>query len=120
MTSDEANKIFKHWKEHVEVSNKMAQIFTGIPESFLPYPMEVLEEALNIVAKEYFDDGDKKASKNIQGTIGYLARYEKDETALESMKRCLDFYLSNPELRKIKLEQLQRCRDSWAEQKQRE
>lgn len=119
MTFDEADKIFKSWQEYVEIAGKLEKIFSTIPESFLPYPVEILEEALNIVAKRYFDTGDRKMSKTIQETIAaFLWTHEKDETAIESMEKNLDLMLKHPELREVKLAKLKECRDSWAKIKQ--
>ena len=132
MTFEEANKIFKDWKEYMEIADKLSRLFIVVPESFLPYPVETLEEALNIIAKYYFDTGDKKASNNIQETMGaYLTGYYlssdsndklvikdnmlTDEEGLRKMKRDLDFMLEHPELLEAKLESLKKARDSWAE-----
>jgi len=60
MTFEDANKIFQDWQRYMEINNKLSKIFMGfsLPKSFLPYPMEVLEEAINIVAKAYSDNKD--------------------------------------------------------------
>lgn len=129
MTFEEANKIFKRWQNYQEIADKLGKLFIVVPESFLPYPVEILEEALNIIAKAYFDSGDKKAAVDIQNSMGrYLTGYYlpiegsvvtgkklTDEEVLIRMKRELDFMLENPELLKAKLENLKEARDSWAE-----
>lgn len=132
MTFEEANKIFKRWQSYQEIADKLGQLFIVVPESFLPYPVEILEEALNIVAKGYFDSGDKKAADNIQESMGrYLTGYYlssdsngklvvkddklTDEEVLKKMKQELDFILEHPDLLKAKLENLKVARDSWAE-----
>ncbi|MBU0648937.1 hypothetical protein KJ969_02445 [Patescibacteria group bacterium] len=86
MTFDEANKIFKVWSQFFWPFHPVLfSIFLGkIPESFLPYPQDVLEEALNIVGKHYFDVGDYKTSEAMKGSIGSLCAYVKDEDALQS------------------------------------
>lgn len=114
MTNEQANKIFKEWQQYVEIADKLSIIFTVIPESFLPYPKEVLEEALNIKAKEYFDYGNTKMSKNIQETIAsWIWNCESDEEALNKMKKDLELFLDNDILRKTILKNLQTSRDSW-------
>lgn len=115
MTFDEADKIFGHWIEFVEINDKLSNIFSSIPKSFLPYPVEALEEALNIVAKNYFDQGDLKASSNIQESIASLIRYKDDEEAIENILESLS--LKDPSLRKIYLGNLKKARDSWAKLK---
>ena len=37
---------------NIEILDKIFKVFTVIPESFFPYKIEVLEEALNIITKE--------------------------------------------------------------------
>jgi hypothetical protein len=56
MTPIEAEEIFKVWKEwYWPCHFLLDSVFgPGIPESFLPYPKDVLEEALNIIAKRYY------------------------------------------------------------------
>ncbi len=132
MTFEEANIIFKRWQNYQEIADKLGQLFIVVPESFLPYPVEILEEALNIVAKAYFDSGDKKATDNIQESMArYLTGYYlssdsngklvvkegklTDEEVLKKMKQELDFMLENPEILKAKLENLKAARDSWTE-----
>lgn len=112
MTFEEAEKIFKFWEEYVEINDKMIKVFRSIPKSFLPYPVEVLEEALNIMAKYYFENGDRRGAENIQGTMATLVYYKDDEEAikdiLESQK------LKSPELRKLYIKNLKTACESWA------
>lgn len=129
MTMDEAKKIYENWKESIETLDKMLKIFTVIPESFLPYPAETLEEALNIIAKNYFDMGNKRMAENIQETMMYHVgglyftsdgnpdRKITDEEALLSMKKRLDLIFENPELKKVFLETLSKTQESWAKLK---
>jgi hypothetical protein len=117
MKFDEAQKIFKYFQEYVEISDKLSKIFYKIPESFLPYPLPVLEEAINVLAKNYFDAGDYEKSKTIQSAINFLLFYSKDEEAIESMKQNLTIMSQNPELKKTYLENLKSSRDSWAKSK---
>lgn len=118
MTLKEANKIFKYWQEYAEIHDKLFQIFWGdIPESFLPYPVDILEEALNVVAKNYFDLGDYKASKAVKNTIGWFLLYKKDEEAIDNIVNKLT--LKDPKIKELLLRNLKRSRDSWAEFKNR-
>jgi hypothetical protein len=110
MTFTEAENIFKSWKEYVNFANKLSQIFSKIPESFLPYPLEVLEEALNVVAKKHFDNGDTEMAKNIQLTMAaFLFSHTNDEEAIISMNQSLELILKNPELKNTSLENLRAC-----------
>ena len=114
MTFEEADKIFKSWQNYIEIADKMKKIFSSIPESFLPYPADILADALNIVAKQYLDDGNKRAAEVVQNTISYhLASHKVDEEAMESMKARLDFILNDSKIRKIVLGKLKECQSSW-------
>ena len=58
-------------------------IFIGsIPESLLPYPPKLIEEASNIVAKFYHDNGDKKKVEVIQECMCWLQAFEDDEKSI--------------------------------------
>jgi hypothetical protein len=129
MTKEEAQIIFQSWREYMETADKFSKLMLTPPESFLPYPVAVLEKALNIVAKEYFDNGDKKMAETIQTTMasyltGYfmafsdgkmvtLDRPKTDDDMLEGMKKSLDLILGDPALKKTVLENLKKSQDSW-------
>jgi hypothetical protein len=124
MTIDEAKKIFKAWQEYIEIAEKLREVFCVVPESFLPYPAGTLEEALNIIAKDYFDAGDKRMANNIQETmclhlVPYYLEPSKgkftltDEEVLERMKRSLDLILEHPELKEATIRSLKQIQESW-------
>lgn len=98
MTLDEASKIVNIWGIYLEhVFGKLNLLFGAcIPESFLPFPKDTLEEALNIVAKRHHNEGNLEASKLIQGTVGYLVGHEDDEEAILRASK----YFSDPAWRK--------------------
>lgn len=125
MTKEEAQKIFQDWKGNIELLEKIFVVFPVIPESFLPYDTETLEEALNIIAEDYFDQGDKRTARNIQELAvlhmgglyitpeGVTNRKLSDEEVLLSMKERVDFILKNPELKKAILNNLREAAESW-------
>ena len=125
MTKEEARIIFKSWQDYVEIADKLHKLFCQVPESFLPYPVHTLEEALNITAKDYFDSGNKEMSETIQRTMAlYLTPYYftesgvtgikfTDEESIELMKRKLDLIENNPELKKAIVKSLKETQDSW-------
>lgn len=94
-----------------------------IPESFLPYPADVLEEALNIVAEHYFDSGNKRMSENIKESMAAYLTFSitnaqtgarlTDEEAITNMKKTLDLIEKNPELKKAILKSLKECQERW-------
>lgn len=133
MTFEEARKIYNNWQKYIEIGDKLSKIFTTVPESFLPYSADTLEEALNIVAKYYFESGNKRMANNIQETLalhtaglymsisnGKLVTTKKeltDKEVLGKMKENLDQMFEHPDLLEAKLESLKITRDSWADLK---
>ncbi len=124
MTIEQAEIIYEEWKTNIEILDKIFKVFSVIPESFLPYSVETLEEALNIIAKDYFDKGDKKTSNNIQNLMAahltglYMSKNNPnqkmdDEEALLSMKKKLDLIFDSQELKKVVLENLKETQESW-------
>jgi hypothetical protein len=97
------------------------------PASFLPYPVDILEDALNIVAKERYDAGDREIAETIQGHMAlhlvayFLPNSKKimtDEEALEKMRDTLDLILNNPPLKEVVLENLRNSQRSWMDTRQ--
>ncbi|MFA6463647.1 MAG: hypothetical protein WCV55_01420 [Candidatus Paceibacterota bacterium] len=117
MTNEEARIITKNWQAFIEVVDKLSKICAILPKSLLPYPIEDIEEALNIVAKEYFDAGDKKTSEVFKDSVGFLCGFKDDEEALESIHSIIGFMLENNDLKKIKIENLKKARDFWLKAK---
>jgi len=107
----EADNIFKNWNQwYWPCHFILHSIFLSkIPESFLPYPQDVLEEALNVVAKHYHDIGDLKASNNIQESIAFLCAYTKDEEALQSAHE----NFSNPVLVRLIHNYIKNYKKDW-------
>jgi hypothetical protein len=101
MTIIEAREIFRVWKEWYWPCHFLLDSVFGptIPESFLPYPKDVLEEALNIVAKHYHESGNIRLSKGIQDAMMSVHYYAKDEEAWDQAARMF----SNPEMMRAML-----------------
>jgi hypothetical protein len=112
MTIIEADKIFRNWsKWYWPCHFILHSIFLSkIPESFLPYPQDVLEKALNIIAKHYYDNGDLQTSRNIQESIAFLLSYTKDEDALQQASESF----SNPKMREAMLTYIANYKKDWA------
>ncbi len=111
MTIDEANKIFKTWGQWYWPCHFIlhAIFLSKIPESFLPYATDILEEALNIVAKQYYDNGDLKTYRDIQGSIASLIAYTNDEEALQQASESL----SNSKMREVMLTYIRNYQKDW-------
>ena len=129
MTKEQAKIIYDNWKVNIEVFDKILCVFDVVPESFFPYNTKILEEALNIVAKDYYDMGNKKMAENIKETMTYQmgglwligedspGRKITDEEVLSHMKKNLDYIFANPELKRTTLQSLNEIRNSWAKLK---
>ncbi len=114
MRLDEAQVIFKSWQDFMEIADKFFRLMLPIPDSFLPYPSDILEEALNTIAQYYFDSGNKKMSKTIQETMGfYLSPGRTDAEAITKMKEMLDLIEKDPKLKTGLIKSLKECQDSW-------
>ena len=127
MTDDEANIIFRGWQNYAETADKFSKLMLTPPASFLPYPVDILEDALNIVAKERYDAGDREIAETIQGHMAlhlvayFLPNSKKimtDEEALEKMRDTLDLILNNPSLKEVVLENLRNSQRSWMDTRQ--
>lgn len=111
MTFIEADKIFRVWSKWCWPNHFILHsIFLNkIPESFLPFPQELLEEALNVMAKQYHENGDLQASQDIQETIPFLWTYTNDKDALNEASETL----SNPEMRDVILSYIENYGQDW-------
>jgi hypothetical protein len=126
VTKEEADRIFGAWQAYLETADRFSALMLKPPESFLPYPVDALKEASNIVAKRFFDAGDFKTSESIQSLIafhlgGYFTsevnRRMTDEEALVKMREQLDLILRYPDLMKALLEKLKESQQSWMERR---
>jgi hypothetical protein len=129
MTIEEARIIYRSWQNYMEISDKFHCLMLPVPESFLPYPADTLEEALNIIAKQFFDSGDKETSEEIKESMSlFLLPFSNfnekggvtsDGEAITSMKKMLDLIEQSPELKKALLEKLKESQNSWIKSRSR-
>ena len=111
MTLTEALEIFEIWKKWYWPCDFIIGTFFiwKKPKSLLPYPPDKLEEALNIVAEYFFNNGDKKLSNLIQESISSIWTYEKDEEAVESIFKAM----SNPEMKEVMLVYISKYKERY-------
>lgn len=133
MNLEEAQTIYKEWKNFLEIADKLNTIFFGkLPPSFLPYPPEIIESALNTIIEYKTKSGEEREIKLIKETASfYLTPYYfdfnnkseepivSDEKSLIDMKKSLEMILDNDELKKTILEKLQEKQQSWIKSRQR-
>jgi len=88
MTLEKASKIIEIYGIHLEYCSKLIYVFSSsIPESFLPFPKGIIEEAANVLAEHHFKNGNKIAVNSIENAKAALISYIDDEKAItESIK----------------------------------
>jgi len=90
MTLNEASKITQIWGRCLEyLGGKLLIVFgPRIPESFLPFPVNTLEEALNIMIEYHHNQGNQKVVEGLTMSLSALTMYVDDEEAiLEAAKK---------------------------------
>ena len=114
MELEEASKIVNIWGIHLEhFFGKLIFVFGGkIPESFLPFPAEMIEEAVNVIAEQHHRSGNKEAVKALQSTLGYLVGYVDDREAIE---RAAEFFI-DPRWQEKTLPAFKRAQQEWMSQ----
>lgn len=104
MKFSEVNKIYTAWQDYQEIHWKLVSLSAFLPESFLPYPKNVLEDVLNIVAKKYFEDGNHRLYKAVLKTKESLLYYREDAEALILLEKAINMVNSNTKLKTTVLE----------------
>jgi hypothetical protein len=112
MKLESADKITSIWARYIQDTHpKLLYVFgVDIPESFLPFPIKTLEDAINIQAEYWHDLGvPKEKIVMLQSTIGIFSCYRNDEDALlEAVK-----LINNEELRKKILPRFKKFQQEW-------
>ena len=111
MTFTEADKIFQVWSQwHWPFHSMLYSIFSSnIPESFLPYPLDDLNEAITIMANHYNDVGDQEFAELVYKSIGSLSFYKKDDYAFGQASE----NMSNSEIRETMLIRISKYKKDW-------
>lgn len=104
MKFSEVNEIYTAWQDYQEIHGKLVTLSVYLPESFLPYPKDMLEEALDIVAKKYFEDGNNRLYKAVLKTKESLLYYREDAEALVLLEKVLNMVNSDKKLKTTVLE----------------
>ncbi len=113
MTHQEAKKIFKEYQDYMEIHSKMNLLFASLPESFLPYSVDVINEALNIIAESFNNKGDNNSINKIRETQKFLFIYDVDEKALMSMTRKLNIIQEDKRFKELFLKRLKENKEDW-------
>jgi hypothetical protein len=84
LTLVEADHIVAVWGSYLEHSGGLRIIFGhNIPESLLPYPIAILQGALNKMEEYYFQHGKHDRVKLLEEIEVTLMQYTNDEEAIE-------------------------------------
>jgi hypothetical protein len=111
MTLNEASKITEIWGRYLEyMGGKLLIVFGArIPKSFLPFPVDTLEEALNIMIEHYHKTGNRQVVDSLEGSFGALTGYVDDEEAIsEAAKK-----FSEPMWRERSIPALKKFQNDW-------
>ncbi|MEK7520048.1 MAG: hypothetical protein AAB581_02290 [Patescibacteria group bacterium] len=111
MTLDEASKIVQIWGIYLEYfQGKLIFIFSAsIPESFLPFPLKTIEEAVNIVTEQHHNTGNQEAVRALQVGIAALSAYADDEEAVLSAAKAFN----DEKWRQVMLPALKKFQMDW-------
>lgn len=111
MTLDEASKIVHIWGVYLEYLSRINFVIFGAsaPESILPFPKSVIEEASNMIAEQHFKNGNKEAVNMIQAAAANLLAYKDDEEALLNAVK----NWSDPKWREVFLPTLKESQVDW-------
>jgi len=111
MTLNEASKITQIWGRYLEyVGAKLLIVFCArIPESFLPFPIDTLAEALNIMIEYHHKRGNQRVVEGLKVAFGALTMYVDDEEAiLEAAKN-----FNEPMWRERFIRDLKKWQNDW-------
>jgi hypothetical protein len=111
LTISNALKIVATWNKQLPFNEKIHSLDWYLPESFLPYPKELILKALHKViplSRIFRLDKNDLKSMNL-----YLYRYERDGEAITHMYKLLKNIESNPELKKDLLSKLHDTKKKW-------
>lgn len=110
MTFEHADKIVTIYGRYLEYCSKITFVFlTKIPESFLPFPKDIIEEALNIMAEHYYKIGDMHGVNLMRETCAELIPYIDDEEALLEAAKLFN----NKEWRDAFIPSLKQMQKDW-------
>lgn len=83
LTLEEAENIMHIWGTYLEHTGGFRILFgTNIPESLLPYPVDILQGALNKMEAHYYEQGLHDRVKLLEETEIMLIQYVNDEEAI--------------------------------------
>lgn len=91
LTLEEAKNIMHVWGTYLEHMGGLRTLFrVNIPKSLLPYPIDILQGALNKMEAYYFEQGLHDRVKLLEGTEMMLIQYENDDEAISNAVKMFD------------------------------
>ena len=114
----EAKNIHDIWVNYFEINDKFSNLMWFVPESLSPYDIKVIEKAENLIARDYFDEGNYEFSEKVNITFAsYSGVYMPDDEALRLSLNYFKMLESNPELKDGLLKKLADVNNSWKKNK---
>lgn len=85
LTLEEAKKIVNVWGVFLEHSGGLRILFgINIPRFLLPYPIEIIQGALNKMEAFYYNEGKQDRVKLLEETEMILIQFSDDKEAIET------------------------------------
>jgi hypothetical protein len=110
LSLDQAQRVTHDFGKYLEVAGFVVQLFmSAIPELLLPYPKEVIQQALDIMSSYYNEKGDTEAVNQLVIGRTMLMGYINSEKAFSDFAKLLE----TPNFKNLifpKLEEMQRDR----------
>ena len=86
LTPEEASNIVHIWGIFLEHSGGLRYLLgTSVPKSLLPYPIAILQGALNKMEAYYWERGEKDRVKLLEETEAMLIQFTSDKEALKDI-----------------------------------
>lgn len=86
LTLEEAQNIVSVWGVHLEHTWGLRLLLgINIPESLLPYPIDILQGAINKMEAYYFSQGQHDRIKLLEETEMILMQYAEDNEAIKEL-----------------------------------
>ena len=91
LSLDDVNEITIAYGKFVEVANgPLMELFhSEIPESLLPFPKDVIEQALIYAEKFCIEEGNNAAAESLASTRILLMAYKNSTESLQGLQRRL-------------------------------
>lgn len=113
MKVEHALKIVHVWGRHLDqIHGRLMMVFMmKIPESLLPFPLTIIEEAVKVLGEHFESEGRTKDLEDLRTGSVFLMWYIDDTLAIEEAAK----NLNNPKWRDSMIPGLRQVQQTWVE-----